>query len=127
MQQHLCVFQGAILVKQLDLSDLASVKRFASDFLATEQGQGPDLLILNAGVMGCPLTYTKDGFEMQIGAYLRDLTWKVRQPIASRSVHVEPLAIVMHGEQQPFGCLQAPTTLATLSSRATCCHPCASW
>jgi NAD(P)-dependent dehydrogenase (short-subunit alcohol dehydrogenase family) len=39
--------QGDIIVKQLDLSDLASVKRFAKDFLATERG--PHLLILNAG------------------------------------------------------------------------------
>ena len=58
--------QGTIIVKQLDLSDLASIRRFTADFLATEEG--PDLLILNAGVMACPLGYTKDGFEMQIGA-----------------------------------------------------------
>ena len=41
--------QGDIIVKQLDLADLASVKRFAKDFLATERG--PDLLILNAGML----------------------------------------------------------------------------
>ena len=39
--------QGDIVVKQLDLADLASVKRFAEDFQATERG--PHLLILNAG------------------------------------------------------------------------------
>ena len=57
--------QGDIVVKQLDLADLASVDSFAKDFLATEKG--PHLLILNAGVMACPLSYTKNGFEMQIG------------------------------------------------------------
>ena len=65
ISQLLGVIQGDIVVKQLDLSDLASVKAFSRDFLTTEKG--PDLLILNAGVMGCPLGYTKDGFEMQIG------------------------------------------------------------
>lgn len=52
-------------MKRLDLADLQSIKKFAKAFLAEEKG--PDLLILNAGVMACPLTYTKDGFEMQIG------------------------------------------------------------
>lgn len=58
--------QGDIVVKQLDLSDLASVDKFTEEFLATEMG--PHLLILNAGIMACPQGYTKDGFEMQIGA-----------------------------------------------------------
>lgn len=52
---------------QLDLADLASVKKFSKAYLAEERG--PDLLILNAGVMACPQSYTKDGFEMQIGAH----------------------------------------------------------
>ena len=65
-EPRVLVSQGAIVVKQLDLSDLESVRAFSADFLKTEK-KGPDLLILNAGVMGCPLTYTKDGFEMQIG------------------------------------------------------------
>ena len=57
--------QGQIKVMQLDLADLASVKKFSKAYRAEERG--PDLLILNAGVMACPQTYTKDGFEMQIG------------------------------------------------------------
>ena len=59
------VHQGDIVVKQLDLADLASVDMFTRDYLATEKG--PDLLILNAGVMACPQSYTTNGFEMQIG------------------------------------------------------------
>ncbi len=58
--------QGEIVVRQLDLADLQSVRNFTQAFLAEEKG--PDLLILNAGIMACPLSYTKDGFEMQIGA-----------------------------------------------------------
>ena len=60
--------QGNIRVMQLDLADLASVKKFTKAYLADERG--PDLLILNAGVMACPQSYTKDGFEMQIGKAL---------------------------------------------------------
>ena len=59
------MLQGQIKVMQLDLADLASVKKFSKAYLAEERG--PDLLILNAGVMACPQSYTKDGFEMQIG------------------------------------------------------------
>jgi NAD(P)-dependent dehydrogenase (short-subunit alcohol dehydrogenase family) len=39
--------QGDLVVKQLDLADLASVRTFAKDVLATEKRI--DLLILNAG------------------------------------------------------------------------------
>lgn len=54
-----------MVVKQLDLADLASVDAFANDILATEERV--DFLILNAGIGGVPLSYTKDGFEMQMG------------------------------------------------------------
>jgi NAD(P)-dependent dehydrogenase (short-subunit alcohol dehydrogenase family) len=57
--------QGQVVVKQLDLADLTSVSAFAKDILASEQRI--DYLILNAGVAGVPLSYTKDGFEMQMG------------------------------------------------------------
>ncbi len=58
-------------MKQLDLADLQSIHSFTKDYLAHEKG--PDLLILNAGVMACPEAYTKDGFEMQIGGFLTAL------------------------------------------------------
>ena len=61
------MLQGEIAVKQLDLADLQSIRTFTKDYLAHEKG--PDLLVLNAGVMACPESYTKDGFEMQIGAF----------------------------------------------------------
>ncbi|BDA50603.1 Retinol dehydrogenase 11 [Coccomyxa sp. Obi] len=57
--------KGEIVVKQLDLADLQNIHNFTQDYLAHEKG--PDLLILNAGIMACPESYTKDGFEMQIG------------------------------------------------------------
>ncbi|MEO7026068.1 MAG: oxidoreductase [Caulobacteraceae bacterium] len=50
-------------VASLDLSDLASVRAFAGAW----NGKPLALLINNAGVMACPLSYTKDDLEMQIG------------------------------------------------------------
>jgi NAD(P)-dependent dehydrogenase (short-subunit alcohol dehydrogenase family) len=46
----------------LDLADLASVRRFAGDFL-TRHG-ALDILVNNAGVSGGPRRETKDGFEV---------------------------------------------------------------
>jgi NAD(P)-dependent dehydrogenase (short-subunit alcohol dehydrogenase family) len=53
---------GDVEVRPLDLSDLDSVRAFAS----TVDGQ-LDTLINNAGVMAPPLRRTKQGFELQIG------------------------------------------------------------
>ncbi|ROR72507.1 SDR family NAD(P)-dependent oxidoreductase [Bogoriella caseilytica] len=53
--------RGVIEVRQLDLSRLASVRRFAQDWT------GPvDVLINNAGISLMPLQYTEDGFELQM-------------------------------------------------------------
>ncbi len=49
--------------RMLDLADLASVRAFATGW----GGEPLHLLINNAGVMACPLAYTGDGLEMQIG------------------------------------------------------------
>lgn len=50
-------------VEMLDLASLASVRAFGERW-----GRRPlHFLINNAGVMACPLTYTEDGLEMQIG------------------------------------------------------------
>ena len=53
---------GGAEARQLDLTDLASVRAFAAAW------EGPiDVLINNAGVMAVPEGRTKDGFETQIG------------------------------------------------------------
>ncbi len=64
------VMQGEIVVKQLDLANSQNIHTFTETYLAKEKG--PDLLILNAAVMACPESYTKDGFEMQIGTFFPD-------------------------------------------------------
>lgn len=53
-------------VRQVDLSDLASVRAFASGMLA--DGRPLDVLVNNAGVMAPPNRITTvDGFELQFG------------------------------------------------------------
>jgi retinol dehydrogenase-12 len=49
----------------LDLASLASIDTFVDEYKAS--GKPLHILMNNAGVMACPLTHTKDGFEMQFG------------------------------------------------------------
>ncbi len=53
---------GDLVVRRLDLADLASVRAFAEDL-----EEPIDLLINNAGLMFPPLGRTADGFELQFG------------------------------------------------------------
>ena len=52
-------------VEKLDLADPESIKQCASTIASRESRI--DALILNAGVMACPLSRTKQDFELQIG------------------------------------------------------------
>ncbi|OBK22035.1 oxidoreductase [Mycobacterium asiaticum] len=52
---------GEIDVRQLDLQDLSSVRRFAAGV------EDADILINNAGIMAAPYSLTVEGFESQIG------------------------------------------------------------
>jgi NAD(P)-dependent dehydrogenase (short-subunit alcohol dehydrogenase family) len=53
---------GDIEVRELDLADLSSVRRFAEEW-----NEPIDVLVNNAGVMAVPKGTTKDGFETQFG------------------------------------------------------------
>ncbi|KAG2197599.1 hypothetical protein INT47_006662 [Mucor saturninus] len=57
--------EADLIAMQLDLSDLASVRKFAQDFLQLDLPL--HILINNAGIMGTPKSFTKDGFESQFG------------------------------------------------------------
>lgn len=57
--------EAKINVIQLDLGDLESVSRFASDF--KKEYKQLDVLLNNAGIMMSPYFKTKDGFEGQMG------------------------------------------------------------
>jgi len=54
-----------IEIYALDLSDLASIEHFAKEVLTNHDQV--DVLINNAGIMMCPFSTTKDGFEIQMG------------------------------------------------------------
>lgn len=56
---------GELVVSNLDLSSLKSVRQFAQEIL--EEENRIDLLINNAGIMMCPQGETEDGFETQMG------------------------------------------------------------
>ena len=56
---------GDVTIMDMDLADLASVRKFAADFAA--QHDRLDLLINNAGIMACPLTRVGPGWEQQFG------------------------------------------------------------
>ena len=52
-------------VREVELGSLASIRAFATGFLAEHDRL--DLLIDNAGIMACPQGETTDGFELQFG------------------------------------------------------------
>ena len=56
---------AAVELAQVDISDLASVRRFAASFAATHAQL--HILCNNAGLMAIPYHTTADGFEMQFG------------------------------------------------------------
>lgn len=54
-----------LYVRSLDLTSLESVKAFSEDII--QEFNRLDILINNAGIMMCPYSKTKDGFEIQMG------------------------------------------------------------
>ena len=56
---------SSVFLEQIDLASLESVRTFSDKILNSEPRL--DILINNAGVMGCPYQKTEDGFEMQFG------------------------------------------------------------
>ncbi len=54
-----------ISVRELDLTSLESIETFAEGI--TNDFDRLDILINNAGIMMCPYSKTKDGFEIQMG------------------------------------------------------------
>ncbi len=61
-RQAAAAISGLTEVRELDLADLSSVRRFVDGI-----DSAVDVLVNNAGVMAIPLARTRDGFEMQFG------------------------------------------------------------
>jgi NAD(P)-dependent dehydrogenase (short-subunit alcohol dehydrogenase family) len=57
--------EAKIVVMQLDLTDLSSIKKFSEEF--KNKYDRLDVLMNNAGIMMSPYFLTKDGFEGQMG------------------------------------------------------------
>lgn len=54
-----------VIVRELDLTSLESIKTFTG--IIVKDFDRLDILINNAGIMMCPYSKTKDGFEIQMG------------------------------------------------------------
>jgi NAD(P)-dependent dehydrogenase (short-subunit alcohol dehydrogenase family) len=57
--------KGQLVLQQLDLANLNSVRQFAENFLS--EYDKLDILFNNAGIMATPYGKTVDGFELQFG------------------------------------------------------------
>ena len=86
-----------VIVKELDLASLKSVRNFAHEINESEERL--DILINNAGIMRCPYWTTDDGFEMQfavnhLGHFLLTnlLLGKLQRSQPSRIITVSSLA-----------------------------------
>ena len=86
-----------VVFRQLDLASLTSVRQFAAKVL--EEEPRIDILINNAGIMGCPYSKTKDGFEMHFGVnhlghfFLTNLLLdRLKEAPSARIVNVSALA-----------------------------------
>lgn len=62
----IAAIDGAAELLEIDLADLASVRKAANE-VRERTGDRLDVLMNNAGVMGTPKATTADGFELQIG------------------------------------------------------------
>ncbi len=59
------VLPNEIALGEMDLGDIASVRAFAADYVASERPL--HILINNAGIMACPLSRVGPGWESQFG------------------------------------------------------------
>ncbi|KAK6066463.1 short-chain dehydrogenase/reductase [Seiridium cupressi] len=88
---------AAVTFLELDLSSFESIKKAAKAVLASSPRL--DILILNAGLMGCPPKLTKEGYEIQMGTnhighalFLKLLTPLLLETAKSHPVRVVSLA-----------------------------------
>ena len=64
---HAEIKNAKIDIEELDLSSLESISNFSQSIV--KKYKPLDCLINNAGIMACPYSKTKDGFEIQTVSY----------------------------------------------------------
>ena len=110
-----------IIVKQLDLASLPTIKAFAAEFFVTESRL--DFLICNAGIMALPsLEFTEAGFEKQIGVnhfghhYLTQLLL----PLMLKNENSAGRIVVLSSSAHTMGSVR-PTDLHYKNGEFFCC------
>ncbi|RYP82892.1 hypothetical protein DL769_001501 [Monosporascus sp. CRB-8-3] len=85
---------AAVAFLELDLSSFASIKSAAKKLLASSPRL--DILMLNAGLMGCPPKLTKEGYEIQMGTNHvgHALLLKLLTPLLVATASSHPVRIV---------------------------------
>ncbi|TVY38782.1 putative oxidoreductase [Lachnellula subtilissima] len=84
----------AVKLLELDLSSFDSIKKAARTVL--EESSRLDILMLNAGLMGCPPALTKDGYEIQMGTNHigQALLLKLLTPLLLKTANSHPVRII---------------------------------
>ncbi|XP_013911736.1 PREDICTED: LOW QUALITY PROTEIN: retinol dehydrogenase 14-like [Thamnophis sirtalis] len=94
--------RGELVVHELDLASLRSVRSFCQQVLQEEPRL--DVLINNAGIFQCPYMKTEDGFEMQFGVnhlghfLLTNLLLSLLKSSAPSRIVVVSSKLYKHGE-----------------------------
>ncbi|RYP45872.1 hypothetical protein DL768_007829 [Monosporascus sp. mg162] len=85
---------AAVTFLELDLSSFASIKSAAKTVLACSSRL--DILMLNAGLMGCPPKLTKEGYEIQMGTNHvgHALLLKLLTPLLIATASSHPVRVV---------------------------------
>ena len=100
----LVVLQARIEVENLDLTDLANVKRCAEALMKLDC---IDALILNAGLMACPQEYTQHGFERQMGmSSMGHKSTAMKSETRSQFCHLYPDACILFVSRHPTSFLR---------------------
>ncbi|XP_067631481.1 retinol dehydrogenase 13-like isoform X2 [Eurosta solidaginis] len=92
----LASYNKHVYCRKCDLASMESIRKFVHSF--KQEQERLDILINNAGVMRCPRSLTKDGFEMQLGVnhmghfLLTNLLLDLLKSAPSRIVTVSSMA-----------------------------------
>jgi NAD(P)-dependent dehydrogenase (short-subunit alcohol dehydrogenase family) len=90
--RELCA-AGTVLAREMDLLSLKSVSQFAHWILSLDRPL--DLLILNAGIMACPLSRGVEGIESQLATNFIGHAWLTSRLVPALLAASEPRVITV--------------------------------